>query len=336
LFNSGRKPAKSAIAGLFFIGSLICLFTGCSRAPTVNLEPPYVPPDKTVVTLNGEPVSLEEFDNEFLLMQIHYSAVSEGDMRHIKRRLFEQVINRRLLLQEARRVGLKMTQAEAVETVKNALQDTPEDFWIILKRRGVGQESWKRKILQEKLVSKLVDQEVNSKVRILPEEVEEYYWSHLSEYWRPAAVHDRHLVVKRKTDLLRALDSLKKGEDFAKVAATFSQGPEKAQGGDGGFMNKDRLDPHYIQALSALKPGEISKPLEDNFGYHLFQLIEWRPRQMRSFQDVKDQIRDTLLKEEQDLRFDQWMADLKKKSMIKVNQEMAPLVGVNLEGLSEE
>ncbi|HTC19207.1 MAG TPA: peptidyl-prolyl cis-trans isomerase [bacterium] len=326
-----------AIRKLLTLAAGLSLFlAGCSREPTVDLVPQSVPPDKTVVTVNGEPLSLEEFDNEFRLMQIHYSAVTEGDMRAIKRRLFEQVINRRLLVQEARRIGLKMTQSEVDGAFQDALKDMPDDFWAVLKVRGISPDVWKRKMLQEKMASKVVDLEVNSKVQITPQEVEDYYWTHLSNYWRPQAVRARHLVVQKRGDLQKALESLKKGEDFPKITSTFSVGPEKSQGGDWGFMDSDRLPKEYLQALSGLKPGEISKPLKDNFGYHLFQLIEWRDRQMRPFAEVKDQIHDDLMKEEQDHRFDQWMTDLKKKSVIKVNKDLAPVIGVTLEDLREE
>jgi hypothetical protein len=57
---------------------------------------------------------------------------------------------------------------------------------------------------------------------------------------------------------------------------------------------------------------------------------------MESFAEAGDAVQETLLKEEQDLRFDQWMAELKKKATIKVNEEMAPVIGVTLEDLREE
>lgn len=318
-------------------GAALCLGMACGTSePTVDLVPPSVPPDKTVVTVNGEPLSLEEFDNEFRLMQIHYSAVSEGDMRAIKRRLFEQVINRRLLVQEARKMGLKMTSSEVDATFQDALKDVPEDFWAVLKVQGISREVWKKKVLQERLARKVVDLEVNSKVQITPQEAEDYYWTHLSRYWSPRAVRARHLVVQKKGDLQKVLESLKKGEDFPKIISTFSVGPEKSQGGDWGFMDLDRLPSTYLKALSGLQPGEISKPLKDNFGYHLFQLLAWRNRQMKPFAEVKDQIHDDLTKEEQDHRFDQWMIDLKKESIIKVNKDMAPVIGVTLEDLRDE
>lgn len=325
--------ARNRLGALVFVGIFLA---GCFFSPTVDLVPPYVPPDKTVVTVNGEPLSLEDFDTEFRLMQIHYDAVTEGEMRAIKRRLFEQVINRRLLTQEARRIGLKLTQKEVDEAFQDALKGVPEDFWTVLKVKGVSLDAWKRKLLQERLAKKVVEQEVNSKVEITPEETEEYYWTHLPDYWRPRAVHARHLLVQRKGELDKVLAGLRKGEDFTRMASTFSVGPGKSEGGDWGFMDTDRLPANYLKALSTLKPGEVSKPLKDNFGYHLFQLIEWRNRGMIPLSEARGRIHDDLTKEEQDHRFDQWMADLKRKATVKVNQEMAPVIGVTLEDLREE
>lgn len=324
-----RTPAPPVRAWLPWVAVL--LIGGCAREPVLDLAPTKVPPEKTLVTVNGEPLSLEEFDNEFLLMQIHYSAVTESEMRAIKRRLFEQVINRRLLVQQARRDSIGLTQPEADETLKDALKDAPEAFWALLKAKGIRQDSWKRKMLQERLARKVVEIEVDSKVRVTPKEVEDYYWAHLPNYWLPEAVHARHLIVQRKADLQKVLSSLSGGGDFAKVASIFSVGPERSKGGDWGSLETDRLSPAYVKVLRALKPGEISKPLKDDFGYHLFQLLEWRPRRMQSFPQVRDRIQDDLLREERDHRFDQWMSELKKRSSIKVNQDMALVIGVALE-----
>lgn len=311
--------------------SLGVLLVGCSAERTVDLSPVPVAPHKTVVTVNGEPISLEEFDAEFRLMRIHYDAVSENEMRAIKRRLSDQVIDRRLLVQEARNLGLKLTRKEAESALKDALKDVPDDFWTVLKTQGISKNTWKRKLLQERLAHDVVDREVNDKVVITPEETEDYYWTHLPFYWRPAAVEARHLVVQKKADLDKVLAGLRKGEEFQKLASTFSEAPGRSRGGDWGFMDTDRLSSDYLKVLSALKPGEVSKPFKDEIGYHLLQLVGWRPREMRPFPEVRDAIHDALLKEEQDHRFDQWMADLKRKADIRVNPEMAAAIGIDLE-----
>ena len=318
------------------LAGLGLFISGCSSDPQIDVSPLPVPASKVAVLVNGEPISLEEFDNEFRLIKIYYSAVSEGDMPAIKLHLFEQLVNRHILIQEARRLRLKLTQQEMDAAFADALKDLPDDFSIILKGQGVSVDAWKRKLLQEKLVQKLVQKEVNDKVRISEDEVAEYYWAHLGDYWLPAAVSARHLVVHGKGKLDQVLAAVAKGDDFSKIIETFSQTPDASVGGDGHFMDGDRWPPLYLNALSKLKAGEISKPVKDDFGYHLFQLIQWRPRRMKALAEVQKQIHDELLKKAQDERFNQWMVLLKQKSKIEVKEEMAPVVGAALEGHREK
>ncbi len=319
-------------AGRFFLGAAVLSALTLSACQSmVDFKNPAVPPDKTAVFINGQAVALEEFDTEFRLMAIHYSAVSEGQMRAIKRRLFDQVVDRRLLVQEAQKEGVRLTQAEWNQDLAAAAQQMPDDFLDILKTQGVSEEAWKRKLLQEKLAAKLVDQDVNELVQITPQEVEDYYWSHLGDYWKPESVLASHLVVQKRADLQKALKRLKAGEDFSKVAGDLSLADDKAQGGNWGEMPVDNLPAPYLAVLRGLKPGQISKPFHDHFGYHLFRLTAFEPRQMQNFEQVRAQIEDALLKEEQDLRFDQWMGDLKRRSVIRINPDLAPVLGVTLE-----
>jgi parvulin-like peptidyl-prolyl isomerase len=324
------------LKGLLALAGLGLFLSGCFSEPTVDVSPLQVKASKVAVVVNGEPISLEEFDNEFRLMKIYYSAVSEGDMRAIKLQLFEQLINRHIMVQEARRLGLKLTQTEVAETFRDALKDLPDDFLVILKTEGVSVAVWKHKLLEEKLAQKLVLKEVDDKTKVSQSEVEEYYWAHLGDYWLPAAVRARHLVVQRYEKFQQVVAALKKGSDFSKIAETFSQEPGASQGGDWQFMNTDRIPARYLTVLSKMKPGEISKPVKDDFGYHLFQLIQWRPRRMRTLAEVQGQIHEALLKRAQDERFDQWMLVLKKNAKIKVKEDMAPVVGAALEGHREK
>jgi parvulin-like peptidyl-prolyl isomerase len=68
-----------------------------------------------------------------------------------------------------------------------------------------------------------------------------------------------------------------KGEDFAAMAREYSDDPGSARaGGDLGFASRGTMVPEFEAAAMRMKPGEISKPVETDFGYHLIQLIERR------------------------------------------------------------
>jgi peptidyl-prolyl cis-trans isomerase D len=87
---------------------------------------------------------------------------------------------------------------------------------------------------------------------------------------------------------------LAKGEDFAKVAKETSGDPASAQqGGDLGFVDKNALEENFAKAALALKPGELSEPVKTSFGYHLIKVTEVIPAKIKSFDEVKDELRKT-------------------------------------------
>lgn len=85
----------------------------------------------------------------------------------------------------------------------------------------------------------------------------------------------------RKAEIKKQMNDIKKriqnGEDFGQLAKKYSQDPGSgAQGGELGFFKRGDLAPEYEAAALSMKPGEISKPVETQFGFHLIQLIERR------------------------------------------------------------
>jgi len=297
----------------------------------VDFSPKPVAPEQTLVVLNGEPIPLEEFDSEFRLMAIHYGAISELEMRTTKRRLFDQVVDRHLLMQKALQKGLGVTRRELGRVLRDALQDSPPHFLELLKDQGIGEDAWKNKMAEEVLVQKLAEQEVYSKATVKNAEVEEYYWAHLDDFWLSDAIRARHLVVQTPKELSRVQASLKSGETFGKVCSLYSVDPLKDAGGDWGWMPMNTLAPAYVRALKALKPGEVSKPLKDAFGYHLFQLMEIRPTRVRSLKEAAPWVRELLLKREKDRLFVEWLTNLKKTAKVQINPDLATVVGVVLE-----
>lgn len=317
-----RRSGRAVAFGALLAGTLLA---GCSSY--VDLPRRAVAPENALLILNGEPLALEDFDDDFRLKAIHYSAVTETEMRRMKRFLSEQVIDQRLLCQEARRLKVRVTRREFERALKAASQDSPEDFPILLKKQGVTVEAWKRGILMKLMVDKLAEREVYRKVEITPREVEEYYWAHLDEARRPEMVRARHLVVRTAKEAAEADRRLADGQPFEKVAAEMSVGPARTEGGLWEWMRVADLPALYAKALSGLAPGEVSGRYRDGFGYHRFQLVERRPEGMRTLAEMAPEIREKLTKEEQDYRFDQWLTDLKEKADIRVNREMAPLIG---------
>ncbi len=103
----------------------------------------------------------------------------------------------------------------------------------------------------------------------------------------------RHILVSFGADKSAAKDKIEKlaeqlkgGGDFAELAKQNSDDPgSKASGGDLGWVKRGMMVSSFEEALYALKPGEISKPVETEFGWHLIQLEELKAPTVRPFED---------------------------------------------------
>ncbi|WP_199086147.1 peptidylprolyl isomerase [Bosea sp. ASV33] len=104
-------------------------------------------------------------------------------------------------------------------------------------------------------------------------------------------VHARHILVEDEAQAKAAVERLKKGEDFAKVAAELSKDPGSGkEGGDLGWFTKDRMVPEFAEAAFKLKKGEISEPVKSQFGWHVIKLEDKRSKPLPDFAAVKPQI----------------------------------------------
>ena len=103
--------------------------------------------------------------------------------------------------------------------------------------------------------------------------------------------HARHILVEDEAQAKAAVERLKKGEDFAKVAAELSKDPGSGkEGGDLGWFTKDRMVPEFAEAAFKLKKGEVSEPVKSQFGWHIIKLEDKRSKPLPDFAAVKPQI----------------------------------------------
>jgi peptidyl-prolyl cis-trans isomerase C len=101
-------------------------------------------------------------------------------------------------------------------------------------------------------------------------------------------IHARHILVPTEEEAKKALDRIKAGEDFAKVATELSKDPS-ADGGDLGWFTKDRMVPEFSEAAFKLKKGEVSEPVHTQFGWHIIKIEDTRTKTFPPFEQVKDQ-----------------------------------------------
>ncbi len=166
------------------------------------------------------------------------------------------------------------------------------------------------------------------------EEAKEYYEKHKNLYIEPEAIHARHILIpvlkdaspKEDKEALKKAQEIRKrilkGEDFAALAKEYSVDPgTRDKGGDLGFFTRGQMIEEFEKAAFALRPGEISQPVRTPFGYHIIKVEEKRPAKQKSYEEVKEQIKQELWQHKQEQALLAAINELKERYPIKIYPE---------------
>jgi peptidyl-prolyl cis-trans isomerase C len=185
------------------------------------------------------------------------------------------------------------------------------------------------------LSTEYLKKEVVQKISIPESELKQYYDSHQEEFKTPEMVRARHILVRvaqgaseedKKKALEKAKDIVKKiqgGEEFEKLAVEFSddQGT-KSKGGDLGFFPRGRMVKTFEDAVFALKPGEVSDPIETQFGYHIIKVEEQKEPSTEPFETAKGKINEKLLQEQIRTKVTEFIDKSLKNSGAEIHPEV--------------
>ncbi|MEM9601172.1 MAG: peptidylprolyl isomerase, partial [Pseudomonadota bacterium] len=101
-----------------------------------------------------------------------------------------------------------------------------------------------------------------------------------------------HILVETEDEAVKLITSLASGADFAELAQEFSTGPSGESGGDlGWFAEGDMVEP-FFNAVVALAPGEVSAPVQTQFGWHVVRLAETRQQERPALETVQPELED--------------------------------------------
>ncbi len=137
-------------------------------------------------------------------------------------------------------------------------------------------------------------------------------------------MHARHILVQvapkatpeqveaaRLKALALANEARKPGVDFAALAKKKSEGPSAADGGDLGFFRRGVMVAEFEKAAFALPVGGVSDPVRTKFGWHVLKVEERRAVPPKPFEEVKEQLREKMLRAQLEKYTDQYVQELR-------------------------
>lgn len=273
--------------------------------------------------VNGEIIYASELEGSIKAIAQQFgvdlnSKDGEKQRAEISRIVLDQLIDQRLILQEARRRNLLASDGQVDAQLADIKQNFPSerDFKDALEQRGLTVNE-----LRNRVRASLTRQNLSANIpnaTVTNAEIEKYFQEHRRELDRPEQIRVRHILLESETEARFVLAKLKRGETFQDLARQHSKDPgSKEQGGDLGLVSRGQLVGEFEQAAFALQAGQTSEIVKTQYGYHIIQVIERTSPQAASLDKAREQIRSRLLASKQEAAFQEWLKQVKAQAKIK-------------------
>jgi peptidyl-prolyl cis-trans isomerase SurA len=209
--------------------------------------------------------------------------------------IFESLLINKLMVAKAEIDSVIVTDAEVLVQANNrfsmVMQQFGGDEAMLAEMYGKTADQLKaelEEVIREQLIVDKMRKTITDGMTVSPAEVRAFYYS-ISKDSLPLFTSEAtvgQIVKKPETSasvreqilaqLLQFKEDISSGKStFAELAKQYSEDPgSAAQGGDLGFFRRGELAPEYEATSLGLRPGEISDPIETQFGFHMIQLLE--------------------------------------------------------------
>ncbi|MBI5588423.1 MAG: peptidyl-prolyl cis-trans isomerase [Deltaproteobacteria bacterium] len=304
------RKKKADILRLIFTGAVV-LLTGCSGGD-----------NKTIAKIGETAITRAEFQESLKrLMPQQGHAAGKEDLLEIKKDLLNQLIEEKLLLAEAQKASITVSDEELsgeVESMKKEFGD--QSFNDTIVERYGNLERWKEEIRKKLIIRKTVARLVGEQSPVTENEAKEYYGAHPEEFTSAERVRARMIVVASEEQARNIRKGLT-AANFAETARKVSMSPDRENGGDLGFFSRGGMPAAFEDAVFKLNPGGISQVIKTEYGFHIFLLEGKKKGGKLSFGEVRGRIVERLRSEKEDSEFRDWMISLKKKARIEVRED---------------
>ncbi|MCS7235739.1 MAG: peptidylprolyl isomerase [Armatimonadota bacterium] len=276
-------------------------------------------------TVNGEPIYTAEVDRYVRDIGARFGVdFSKGEAARqraqVARSVLDQLIERTLILQEARRTGKLASDLEVEERLRQIAQAFPstQEFERALQQQGISRAELRERVRFELTVRRLLGE---VKVPAVSEqEARSYFEAHRAGFDEPERVRVRHILLRTEAEARVVVARLRAGEPFDRLARELSQDPgSRDRGGDLGLVAPGQTVPEFERAAFSLRPGQTSDPVQTSFGYHVIQVTERLPAKKATWDTARAQVVELLRENKRREAFEAWVKDLRKRAKVVVH-----------------
>ena len=272
--------------------ALAMLLTGCGNS------------NDYVATVDGEKILQTELDEA---LRSQYGA-----------EMLNTLIDNKIIELEAKKEditvsddAIKAEYDELVESYggKDALQETLDANGLT---KASVQDNIRMYLLTKNVIANSID--------ISDEELKQYFEENKADYGQQEQVAASHIFLEDEETAKEVEAKLKAGEDFAELAKTYSIDTDTSEdGGDLGYISRGQMDEQFEEAAFALEKDEVSGVVQSAEGYHIIKVTGKVPAEEAVFEDVKDEVYETLLESRINEEYSTWLTE--KQEQYKITKK---------------
>ncbi|MEF8734231.1 MAG: peptidylprolyl isomerase [Candidatus Accumulibacter meliphilus] len=248
-----------------------------------------VPTDRIVAVVNDEVITHHELRSRLdsALGQLQRQGTALPPREVLEKQMLERLVIDKVQLQFAREVGLRVDDAQLDQALQRIAANnhlTLAQFRVALEKDGIAFASFREEIRAEMTIARLREREVDSRIFISEGEIdnylageagqaggEEYQMAHILLRAPESASPEQIQQLRAKSDQI--VERLRQGENFAQLAAAYSDAPDGLRGGDLGWRSLNRLPTMFAEVAAKLQVGEVSPVMRSSNGFHLVKLL---------------------------------------------------------------
>lgn len=300
------------IVSFAIVGMLAAAISGCNMI--AKTQQGIL--NSTVAQVNNEKITRGQLEDSWqmksLISQIkqqygnNYTSNDQAiqALKQQKQTILDQMVTETLFLQKGKELKLIPSDSELQSEVTKQYDSaksqykTDAEWKTALSQNGFTEQSLKDEIKRELTLNKVSDY-ITKNVKVTDKQIQDYYNANQTQFTtQPNKIHLAHILVKTEAEAKQVKARIDKGEDFAKVAKEVSTDTgSKDNGGDLGDVEEANsgLDATFLKAGMALKPGEVSQPVQTQFGWHVIKCISKTEYPVKKLDEVKSDIQTNLL-----------------------------------------
>lgn len=258
-------------------------------APAAKQTAKSVVLNKIVVVVNEDVITRQELDERLRSVERRLTAQGTAlpNRADLQKQLLERMIVDRAQLQLAKENGMRVDDLmldRALQRMAEQNKMSIQEFRNQIEKEGTSFAAFREEIRDDILMQRIREREVDSKIVVSELEVDNFLAAEEKSTSAPQELNLAHILIRipenasaeqiaqRRARAEEALKRIRAGEDFAKLAATYSDSAEALKGGDIGWREQDRLPPLFVEAINKIKVGEASEIVRSPNGFHIVKL----------------------------------------------------------------